>query len=369
MRMINISAFAGLQMAGLIVGSALAASRPAASEYVEGEALVIFRAPSTLAAAEQTLGARSLSMTRHFAWLSERMRQQVGLVRSAGKTTAELVAELSQDPSVELAEPNYRRWVRGTALPDDPMFPRLWAMRNTGQTVNGAAGAANADIHFPEAWSLARPPDGHVVVAVIDTGVDYAHPDLVNNVWTNPGEIQGNGLDDEGDGYADDSFGYDFADGDADPMDAGDHGTHVAGTIAAAGNNGLGVIGVEYRAKVAVLKVSSDGDTISTSAELEAIQYAAMMKARGVNVVAINASFGGGTYSATERAAIQSAGDADIVFCAAAGNDGADNDATPIYPASYRLANMIVVAASDQQDALAGFSNYGATTVDLAAPA
>jgi subtilisin family serine protease len=151
-------------------------------------------------------------------------------------------------------------------------------------------------------------------------------------------------------------------------MDSGFHGTHVAGTIAAVGNNSIGIIGVAFQAHIMLLKASSDGTTLTDSAVIEAIQYATMMKNRGVNIVAMNASFGGGGYSSAEVAALQAAGAAGIVFCAAAGNNSANNDSTPFYPASYRLPNMIVVAATDQNDALASFSDYGGTTVDIAAP-
>ena len=198
--------------------------------------------------------------------------------------------------------------------------------------------------------------------------MDYTHPDLAGNMWTNPGEIPGNGVDDDGNGYVDDYYGYDFADNLPNPSDSGFHGTHVAGTIAAIGNNQLGVIGVDYQAKIMALRASSDGETLPDSAIIEAIQYATMMKGRGVNIVAINESFGGGGSNSTERAAMQTAGSAGIIFCVAAGNNTANNDTTAFYPASYRLTNMIVVAATDQNDALASFSDYGPNTVDLGAP-
>jgi subtilisin family serine protease len=305
-------------------------------------------------------------LTQHYAELSRHRGRHSGLVRAKNRTTAELIAELNQDPAVELAEPNYLRWVTGT--PNDTLFTNLWGLRNTGQMVNGFTGTAGDDIRFVAAWGLARPTTNQFVVAIIDTGVDYTHPDLAGNMWTNPGEIPGNGLDDDGDGYVDDYYGYDFLDNLPNPTDSGFHGTHVAGTIAAIGNNQLGVIGVDYQARIMALRVSSDGNSMPDSAVIEAIQYATMMKGRGVNIVAINESFGGGGSNSTERAAMVAAGNAGIIFCVAAGNNTANNDTTAVYPASYRLTNMIVVAATDQNDALASFSDYGPNTVDLAAP-
>ena len=231
------------------------------------------------------------------------------------------------------------------------------------------AGTAGADIHFVPGWALAQQPGTNPpVVAVIDTGVDYRHPDLASNMWINTGENPTNGLDNDGDGYVNDYYGYDFADNLPSPMDSGFHGTHVAGIIAAVGNNNLGVIGVDYQARIMALRASSDGETLPDSAIIEAIDYATMMKGRGVNVVAINESFGGGGSSSSEIAAMQAAGNAGIIFCCAAGNNSSDNDTTPFYPANYRLGNEIVVAATDQNDALASFSDYGTNTVDFGAP-
>ena len=318
-------------------------------------------------AAGKVLGAHSLALGRHFGPLSEWRHRQTALVRGAGRSTQQLIAELRQDSAVETVEPNYLRWTDGQP-PNDTSFTQLWGLNNTGQAVNGVAGTSGDDIKFLAAWSLARPSATNVVVGIIDTGVDYYHPDLAANMWVNPGELPNNGLDDDGNGYVDDLYGYDFADSIADPQDSGYHGTHVAGTVAAVGKNQLGVIGVDYQAKIMALKASNDGNSLNDSAVIAALQYATLMKQRGVNIVAINASFGGAGYDSALAAAIQSAGDAGIIFCAAAGNDGSDNDVTPIYPALYRLANMIVVAATDQNDALASFSNYGATSVDLAAP-
>jgi subtilisin family serine protease len=342
------------------------ASHPATT-YVEGEVIVTFKESTDLPKTKTALSAHGLQWAKHFGWLSQHRHRNTGLVRATSRTTASLLDELRQDPAVESVEPNYLRWIATT--PNDLQFSQLWGLQNTGQAVNGTSGTPGDDINFVGAWNLVGSSAlTTVVVAVIDTGVDYTHPDLVSNMWHNAGEIPGDGLDNDGNGYVDDSLGYDFADNTSDPADSGDHGTHVSGTIAATGNNGLGVIGVAYQARIMALKASADGDTFTDVAVIEAIQYAAMMKNRGVNIAAINASFGGGGFSTTEHDAIQAAGDAGIVFCTAAGNSSANNDTTPTYPASYRLSNMIVVAASDQNDTLASFSNYGATTVDLAAP-
>ena len=339
-----------------------------APDYVEGEVLVQFRTAETWDSVQFTATLHGLELARRFEWLSAHQGQVMCLLRSPTQTTAALITELSQDPTVALVEPNHLRWPTSMRTSNDPRFGQLWGLQNTGQAVNGFTGTTHADIGFLSAWGLARPATNEVVVAVIDTGLDLAHPDIVSNLWTNPGELPNNGLDDDHDGYVDDVHGYDFVNGTGAVTDSGLHGTHVAGTIAASGNNGLGVIGVDFQAHIMALKASGNGTLFDVGAVIEAVQYASMMKTRGVNVVAINASYGGGSSSSTESAAIQAAGNVGIILCAAAGNDTNNNDTVAVYPANYRLPNMIVVAASDQNDALAAFSNYGATTVDLAAP-
>ena len=339
-----------------------------APDYVEGEVLVQFRAGESWEGAQLTATWHGLNVARRFAWLAAHHGRVLALLRSPTATTAALIEDLGRDPAVAVVEPNYLRWTTGMRRPNDPWFGRLWGLQNLGQSVNGVTGTAQADLGFLPAWGLARPASNEVVVAVIDTGLDLTHPEFGRNLWTNLGEIPDNGLDDDGNGYADDQHGYDFANWTGTVTDAGLHGTHVAGTIAAAGTNALGVIGVHFQAHVMALRASEDGTTLATDALIEATQYAALMRSRGVMVVVINASYGGSGSSRLEALAIQAAGDVGIVFCAAAGNDAADNDTTAHYPASYRLPNMIAVAASDANDALASFSNYGATTVDLAAP-
>ena len=347
----------------------------AADPYVEGEVMVKFRNTADDVAVKQAVATHAVDVAQSYDWLAGRMKQSYALVRSKSRTTAALIAELQQDPAVEVAEPNYLRHVQGTFMPNDTLFGQMWGLHNTGQVVNGQAGVTGADAHFPEAWGLSRETGTGVVVAVVDSGADYTHPDLASNIWVNAGENPTNSLDDDGNGYTNDYHGYDFAGNstnvtipDADPMDSGDHGTHVSGTIAAVGQNNTGVIGVQPKARIMILKCSADGDQLPTSATTAAIQYAAMMKQRGVNIAAINASYGGGSFSTLERDAIAAAGNAGIVFCAAAGNDTINNDATPNYPSGYVLPNVVAVAATDNRDALASYSNYGATTVDLAAP-
>ncbi|MGF1538075.1 MAG: S8 family peptidase, partial [Elainellaceae cyanobacterium] len=236
-------------------------------------------------------------------------------------------------------------------------FRRLWGLENLGQT----GGVVDADIDAPEAWAVSTGQD--VVVGVIDTGIDYTHPDLVENIWTNPGEIPDNGIDDDGNGYVDDYYGYDFANNDSDPWDDNGHGTHVAGTIAASGSNQLGSVGVAPNAQVMALKFLDENSSGSTFNAIRAIEYAMVM---GADLT--NNSWGGSGYSQALQDAIAATAYVGQVFVAAAGNAGIDIDSEPEYPASYDLDNIISVGASDASDQLASFSNYGATSVDIAAP-
>jgi uncharacterized protein YjdB len=271
-------------------------------------------------------------------------------------TLQQTLQSLQQDPNVEYAEPNYLVRAMET-FPDDPDFDSLYGLHNTGQS----SGVIDADIDAPQAWDLQTGSD--VVIAVIDSGVDYNHEDLRDNMWTNPGEIPNNGLDDDGNGFVDDYRGWDFANNDNDPMDDHFHGTHVAGTIAAVGNNGIGVTGVNWKAKIMPLKFLGGDGSGSLQAAIGAIEYAAKMGAR-----VSNNSWGGGPFSQALRDAIVNAENQGHLFVAAAGNDGANNDFQPSYPATYNVPNIISVAATDNRDNLASFSNYGASTVHLGAP-
>jgi subtilisin family serine protease len=260
------------------------------------------------------------------------------------------------------AEPDYI--VHTTRLPNDPQFSQLWGLNNTGQT----GGTADADIDAPEAWDLTTGLST-IVVADIDTGGDYNHEDLAANMWVNPGEVPGDSIDNDGNGYVDDIHGIDAYNHDSDPMDDHGHGTHTAGTIGAVGDNNLGVTGVSWDVQIMPLKFLGSGGSGPTSAAVECVQYMTSMKTlHGVNVVASNNSWGGGGYDQSLYDAIQASNDAGIVFVAAAGNDGSNDDSIPFYPASYDLPGIIAVAATDSNDNLASFSNYGFTSVDLGAP-
>ncbi len=287
--------------------------------------------------------------------------------KDVSQAVSSAVCVWSAHPGVLYAEPDSIYRVAAT-FPNDPRFPELWGMHNTG----ASGGVADADIDAPEAWDMFR-GSSNVVVAVIDTGVDYTHPDLAANMWVNPGEIPNNGIDDDGNGWIDDVYGIDPFNQDADPMDDHGHGTHVSGTLGAVGNNGIGVVGVNWNVKIMALKFHGPNFG-SLSAAIQAIDYMTRMKTQyGVNIVASNNSWGGWPYSQALYDAIRASNDAGIMFVVAAGNGGGDgigddNDRMPVYPASYDLPGIIAVAATDRRDRLASFSNYGRTSVDLAAP-
>lgn len=275
----------------------------------------------------------------------------------AGQTVQQALTSYNGVSGILYAEPNYLDSISAT-FPNDARFSELWGMRNTGQT----GGTPGADIHATEAWDLAT-GSRQVVVAVIDTGVDYTHPDLTNNIWTNLGETPGNGIDDDGNGYVDDFFGYDFYNKDADPSDDHGHGTHCSGTIGGEGNNSIGVAGVCWQVRVMAIKCFSSGGFGGTADEISSVQYATLMGAQ-----VISASWGGYGYSQALKDVIDAAGAANIVFVAAAGNSATDDDVIPFYPACYTSPNIITVMSTDHNDVRSSFSCYGLTSVDLAAP-
>jgi hypothetical protein len=255
-----------------------------------------------------------------------------------------------------VVEPDYVMTAQNT--PNDTSYSTLWGMHNKGQS----GGTADADIDAPEAWAL-NTGSRDVVVAVIDTGIDQTHPDLLANLWTNPGEIAGNGLDDDGNGYVDDTRGWDWVNSDNNPNDDNGHGSHCAGTIGAVGNNGDGVSGVCWKVSLLGLKfLNASGNGFESDAA-EAIAYAT-----NLGVTLTSNSYTGTSYTQTMKDVIDEADEAGILFIAAAGNNGGNIDASPEYPAAYTSANILTVAATTRTDGLASFSNFGAAAVDLAAP-
>jgi subtilisin family serine protease len=275
-----------------------------------------------------------------------------------GMPVEEAILKLLGAKGVAYAEPD---WVmRTTAIPNDPNFGNLWGMRNIGQTVNSDPGVSGADSRAYLAWDTYT-GDPNFVVAIIDDGTNNTHPDLAANIWSNPGEIAGNGVDDDVNGYVDDTFGYDFYQRDNNPSNTA-HGTHTAGTVGAVGNNGVGVAGVSWRCKMMVLRFLGPNGGYTSDAVL-AVQYATQKR-----VKVSNNSWGGGGFTQSLYDAINASKSTGHVFVASAGNSGVNSDTSPAYPGAYNLDNIINVAATDNNDGRASFSNYGATTVDIGAP-
>ena len=274
----------------------------------------------------------------------------------SGMGQAEMIERLQASGLIEFAEPDYV--LSASIAPNDPDYLNgaAWGLNTT------TTGSIDADINAPEAWDMVRYAS-NVVVAVIDSGIRATHEDLRDNLWTNPSEIAGNGLDDDRDGIVDDVHGYNAINNTGDVTDNVGHGTHVAGIIGASGNNGKGSTGVAWTVRLMSLKfLDADGEG-ATSDAIACIDYA---RAHGAQI--INASWGGAGQSQSLRRAIDRARASGIIFVTAAGNETTDDDRTPTYPASYTGDNIVSVAASDSLGALASFSNYGATSVDLMAP-
>ncbi|MEI6239802.1 MAG: S8 family serine peptidase [Planctomycetia bacterium] len=295
-------------------------------------------------------------------WHARPLGEGFFVLSAPGAGVTGVLAWAGRTVTVATVEPDFT--LGAAALPADPALDQLWGLRNVGQS----GGTPGADIKTETAWNTTT-GSRSVVVAVIDTGVDTTHPDLAANIWRNPREIPGDHRDNDGNGYVDDVNGWDFANGDADPMDDNGHGTHVAGTIGAVGGNGIGVVGVSWQVSIMPLKFMSGSGSGTTSSAIAAINYATMMRRDfGINVVATNNSWGGAANSLALRSAIAAGGNAGILFVAAAGNGASDNDAAPSYPASFADPSVIAVAASDRTNSLAGFSSFGATSVDVVAP-
>ncbi len=275
-----------------------------------------------------------------------------------GTDLATGLAELTADPQVEYAEPNLRMELAETPLPDpivapnDFEFAQQWSLHNAGQT----GGKTGADLDALHAWAVTT-GSTNVVAAIVDTGMDFFHPDLAPNAWINPGEIPGNGVDDDGNGYVDDIHGYDFVSNDGDPMDDNIHGTHVAGILGAAGDDENGIAGVTWRVRLMAVKAFDEAGSGTLDDTLSAIGYAL---AEGARI--INASWGTTVPSRALAEVVGGAVQDGVVFIAAAGNNGSD---VSFYPAA--LPEAIAVGASNARDESPGFSNFG-SFVDLVAP-
>jgi len=336
-------------------GAVFAASPAKRPAYVPGELLLRFNDDVKQAVVDSAIGRVKGRIIRRF------IRRHIMHVKVPAGTAKRAVNILKGLKGVKYAELNAFRYLN--AIPNDAKFNNLWGLNNTGQT----GGAFDADIDAPEAWNIITGSSA-MVVADIDTGLDMAHEDIAANVYTNPGEIAGNGIDDDGNGFVDDVHGWDFAHNDNDPSDTdascGGHGTHTAGTIGAVGNNGIGVAGVNWNVRLMPLKVfktyPGNNCSATTSNIIRAINYASSM---GVRVS--NNSYGSSSFTQAEKDTIQASRS---VFVAAAGNSGQNTDFIPQYPSAYDLPNIIAVAATDKNDGMAYFSNYGVSSVDLGAP-
>jgi subtilisin family serine protease len=283
---------------------------------------------------------------------------QFAVTISSNTSVAQATAFFASQPGVVASGPDYVIQIQRT--PNDPSYSSLWGMNNTGQS----GGIVDADIDAPEAWDL-QTGTRATIVGVIDTGIDYNHPDLAANMWRNPGETPNDGIDNDGNGFVDDVFGYDFANNDGNPMDDEGHGTHVAGTIGAVGNNGIGVVGVNWNTRLMALKFLDANGSGSTSNAVRALNYAITM---GAHIT--NNSWGGGGPDSNLATAIARARTSGQIFVAAAGNAGTNNNTTAFWPSNYSLTydNVVSVASVDRNNNLSSFSNYGSTTVTLGAP-
>lgn len=327
--------------------------------YREGELLVKFKEGTSSIEKSSIASANGLKHKKSFASMD------IGLYSVKSKTSMKKALKaLGNDDKIEFIQPNYMYYPADVS---DEYYGKLWGLHNTGQSISGSTGAADVDIDAPEAWTVTQGADD-IVIAVIDTGIDITHPELADRMWQNPGEIPGNHIDDDGNGYIDDIYGWDFYNNDATVFDSevhDDHGTHVAGIIAAEANT-EGVIGVAPKVKIMSLKfLGPDGG--STSDVIEAIAYAESM---GVKIT--NNSWGGSPKSIADKDLIleNAIENSEMLFVVAAGNSGVDVDApdTFVEPTGFDGANVLTVAAIDNKGLMTDFSNYGENSVDVASP-
>ena len=323
------------------------------SPFVASELIVKFRPGYSGLQRSAVLSRQGASVIRRFEMLD------VNLVRlPPGQSVASGLVAFKRRPSIALAQPNYIRRAVGSAPPNDPYWLAgyLWGVER---------------IQAQSVWTSFTTGAPDVVIANLDTGVDYAHADLAANMWVNPDEVARNHQDDDGNGYVDDVYGIDTFNQDSDPMDDHGHGTHTAGTIAATGNNGTGVVGVAWGSRILACKFINSSGSGTDAGAIECFNYIVALKQRGINIRVSNNSWGSPREAEPAevlQAAIDQAGAIGILNIFAAGNAGSDNDLTPFDPAGFPSSSVVSVAASNDADQRAGFSNYGATSVDLAAP-
>jgi thermitase len=381
---------------GLAKSPKSGAGREGAHERIPGELIIQLKKEAVSSSTAGDRALRSL-LSKSFSVTALRTSQiDPGLKVARLKKDTDVekaIALLKDQPGIEHVEPNYV--VRILGMPNDPSFSDLWGLQNVGQTdaaapgMAASAGRPGADVGVLPLWRQGIRGSHRVVVAVIDTGIDWAHEDLVDNLYTNPGEsgpLATNGIDDDRNGFIDDVHGWNFAldennrpQSNNDSTDDQGHGTHVAGTIGARGDNGIGIVGVNWEVSLLPVKFLNRRGMGGTAGAIESVRYATRM---GVNIM--NNSWGGGPHSPLLEQAIRDARDAGILFVAASGNELQNNDRTLTYPASYDLDNVLSVGAMDNQGRMSvwrspdrwnpgrtivsGGSNYGRTQVDVFAP-
>ncbi len=342
----------------LLFGVNSAFAQKSEKAFADGEVLVKFKSgteSSRVSATNASMNAGLLETLGDLGWMRVKL--------PAGMTVGEAVERYKKYGEVEAVQPNF--YYRLALTPNDPQY-----------TNAGMYGLTK--ISAPAAWDLST-GSPNVVVAVIDTGINYNHEDLSDNMWRNPGEINGNNIDDDGNGFVDDYYGWDFYFNDSNPQEEFLHGTHVAGTIGAVGNNNLGVVGVNWTVRLMAIKIFNSGGNATSAMLINAYNYIRMMKNRGVNIRVTNNSFSGCNeacgYDQATKDALDALGNAGVLNVFAAGNNGQNidsfpypNPSAPGYPARYDSPNNLVVASSTNTDERSGFSNWGTASVDLAAP-
>ncbi len=354
--------------------SPMAVEKSGLESCVPGRIIVTRKAPAKLACDTVTANAQVEAVK---AMLNARTRKQLKLIGAevwefTGKSVDTAVAEAKKSGLFEYVEPDYV--IKLNEPPTSPAFEKAGAAMDAQQRARAAV--TPNDPFFGDQWNMMKiaAPDawgittgGDVVIAVMDTGCNLTHPDIVSNLWHNPEEIADNGIDDDGNDYIDDVYGWDFSYNDKTPEDGYGHGSHVAGIIAATGNNAVGVAGVCWSAKIMVLKMMDTYGATSVSIMVEALQYAVSKGAR-ISNHSYSYGFGGSVRSQALLDAFQASANAGQLMVCAASNHSSDNDIMPFYPASFDINAVMAVMASLTDDSKAGFSCYGLCSVDLAAP-